>query len=82
MSDAELLIQAAVEALHALYSRSNFEIEDFQPLVHLMYETEYLTLLQKLYEWSVVGPDDADDTRYTISKKLSEVRASRARWLL
>ncbi|KAF4221066.1 hypothetical protein CNMCM6457_002100 [Aspergillus fumigatiaffinis] len=71
-SDEQVLL-AAVEALHALYSRSNFEIEDFQPLVHLMYETEYLTLLQKLYEWSVVGPDDVDDTRYTISKKLSEM---------
>lgn len=41
--------------------------------MHLMYETEYLTLLQKLYEWSVVGPDDVDDIRYIISKKLSEV---------
>jgi len=39
-----------------------------------MYETEYLDLLQKLYEWSIVGPDDIDDPRYTISKKLSEVR--------
>ncbi|EAL92700.1 nuclear import and export protein Msn5, putative [Aspergillus fumigatus Af293] len=71
-SDEQVLL-AAVEALHALYSRSNFEIEDFQPLVHLMYETEYLTLLRKLYEWSIVGPDDIDDTRYTISKKLSEM---------
>ncbi|KAF4200969.1 hypothetical protein CNMCM8927_002264 [Aspergillus lentulus] len=71
-SDEQVLL-AAVEALHALYSRSNFEIEDFQPLVHLMYETEYLTLLQKLYEWSVVEPDDIDDIRYTISKKLSEM---------
>jgi len=41
-----------------------------------MYETEYLDLLQKLYEWSIVGPDDIDDPRYTISKKLSEVRLS------
>ena len=66
-----------MEALHALYSRTNFEIEEFQPLVHLMYEPEYLNLMQKLYEWSVVGPDDIDDTRYTISKKLSEVRSSK-----
>ncbi|KAI9927716.1 hypothetical protein ASPWEDRAFT_113938 [Aspergillus wentii DTO 134E9] len=69
----EQVLLAAVEALHALYSRSNFEIEDFQPLVHLMYETDYLNLLQKLYEWSVVGPDDIDETKYTISKKLSEM---------
>lgn len=38
-----------------------------------MYETESLNVLQKLYEWSVVGPDDVDDLRYTICKKLSEV---------
>ncbi|OJJ48636.1 hypothetical protein ASPZODRAFT_150826 [Penicilliopsis zonata CBS 506.65] len=69
----EQVLLAAVEALNTLYSRSNIDIEEFQPLVHLMYETEYLNVLQKLYEWSVVGPEDAVDTRYTISKKLSEV---------
>ncbi|GKZ28903.1 hypothetical protein AbraIFM66950_001527 [Aspergillus brasiliensis] len=69
----EQVLLAAVEALHALYSRSNVDIEGFQPLVHVMYETESLNVLQKLYEWSVVGPDDVDDTRYTICKKLSEM---------
>lgn len=49
-------------------------LEDFQPLVHQMYETEYLVVLRKLYESSIVGPDDVDDTKYTLSKKLSEVR--------
>lgn len=67
-------MKAAIEALHALYSRSNIEIGSFQPLVHSMYETDYLDVLQKLYEWSVVGPEDIDDTRYMISKKISEVR--------
>lgn len=38
-----------------------------------MYETEYLNVLQNLYEWSIVGPDAVDDTKYTLSKKLSEV---------
>ncbi|RAK96179.1 karyopherin MSN5 [Aspergillus ibericus CBS 121593] len=71
-SDEQVLL-AAVEALHALYSRSNIELEGFEQLVHLMYETESLNVLQKLYEWSVVGPDDVDDTRYTICKKLSEM---------
>lgn len=69
----EQVLLAGVEALHSLYSRANFDIDDFQPLVHLIYETEYLDLLQKLYEWSIVGPDDIDDTKYTISKKLSEM---------
>ncbi|PWY92679.1 hypothetical protein BO70DRAFT_425351 [Aspergillus heteromorphus CBS 117.55] len=71
--DDEQVLLAAVEALHALYSRSNIDTESFQPLVHLMYETESLGVLQKLYEWSVVGPDDVDDTKYTICKKLSEM---------
>lgn len=48
-------------------------MQDFQPLVYLMYETEYLNVLKNLYEWSVVGPDYVDDPRYTISKKFSEV---------
>lgn len=48
-------------------------MEGFQTLVHMMYQTDYLNLLQKLYEWSVVGPDDIDDTKYMVSKKLSEV---------
>ena len=66
-----------VETLHALYSRSNIGMEDFQPLVYLMYETEYLGVLHNLYEWSVVGPDYVDDPRYTISKKFSEVWTAR-----
>ncbi|KAL5365727.1 armadillo-type protein [Aspergillus floccosus] len=70
--DDQVLL-AAVEALHSLYSRSNFDVEGFQTLVHMMYQTDYLDLLQKLYEWSVVGPDDIDDTKYMVSKKLSEM---------
>jgi exportin-5 len=38
-----------------------------------MYETESLNVLLKLFQWSVVGPEDTDDTKYTVSKKLSEV---------
>ncbi|KAL4901384.1 hypothetical protein BDW74DRAFT_160372 [Aspergillus multicolor] len=69
----EQVLLAAVEALHALYSRSAYDIESFQPLVHLMYETNSLNVLLKLFQWSVVTPDDIDDTKYTISKKLSEM---------
>ncbi|KAL2835066.1 armadillo-type protein [Aspergillus cavernicola] len=69
----EQVLLAAVEALHALYSRSSYDIEGFQPLVHLMYETDSLNVILKLYQWSVVGPEDTDDTKYTVSKKLSEM---------
>ncbi|KAL4926925.1 karyopherin MSN5 [Aspergillus undulatus] len=71
-SDEQVLL-AAVEALHALYSRSAYDSEGFQPLVKLMYETESINVILKLFQWSVVGPEDIDDTKYTISKKLSEV---------
>ncbi|BCS22295.1 karyopherin MSN5 [Aspergillus puulaauensis] len=69
----EQVLLAAVEALHALYSRSAYDSEGFQPLVHIMYEAESLNVILKLFQWSVVGPEDIDDTKYTISKKLSEV---------
>lgn len=69
----EQVLLAAVEALHALYSRSAYDSEGFQPLVHIMYETESLNVILKLFQWSVVGPEEIDDTKYTISKKLSEV---------
>ncbi|KAJ5820132.1 hypothetical protein N7474_005723 [Penicillium riverlandense] len=70
--DEQVLLRA-IEALHALYGRNNMGNEDSQSLVCLVYDTEYLTILQKLYEWSVVGPDDVDEPKYLISKKLSEM---------
>lgn len=62
-----------METLHALYGRTNYEIEEFQVLIDLIYERDNLTLLRKLYEWSVVDPNAIDESRYAISKKLSEV---------
>ncbi|KAL3482455.1 armadillo-type protein [Aspergillus californicus] len=71
--DDEQVLLAAVEALHALYSRTSYDIEGFQPLVYMMYETNSVNVLLKLYQWSVVGPEETDETKYTISKKLSEM---------
>ncbi|KAL2865836.1 karyopherin MSN5 [Aspergillus lucknowensis] len=70
--DDEQVLLAAVEALHSLYGRSSYDFEGFQPLVLLMYETEALNILLKLFQWSVVGPEETAETKYTISKKLSE----------
>lgn len=42
-----------------------------------MYETNYLNVLRDIYEWSIVSPDSIDDTKYTLSKKLSEVWSAR-----
>jgi len=47
--------------------------EESQALVCLLFEPEYLNTLQNLYQWSIVGPDDIDEPKYLISKKLSEV---------
>lgn len=47
--------------------------EDSHGLVCVMFEPDYLNTLQALYQWSIVSPDDMDETKYLISKKLSEV---------
>lgn len=47
--------------------------EDSHALVCLIFDANYLFALQNLYQWSIVGPDDVDDPKYLISKKLSEV---------
>lgn len=47
--------------------------EESQALVCLLFEPEFLNTLQDLYQWSIVGPDDIDEPKYLISKKLSEV---------
>ncbi|KAL5337340.1 armadillo-type protein [Aspergillus crustosus] len=72
-STDEQVLLAAVEALHALYSRGSYDMDEFKPLVHVMYETDSLNVITKLFQWSIVGPEEADETKYTISKKLSEM---------
>ena len=47
--------------------------EDSQELVWLIFEPDYLATLRNVYQWSIVGPDDVDEPKYLISKKLSEV---------
>jgi exportin-5 len=63
-----------VEALHALYSRMQFSDEEFVLLVCPMYSSQMVDLLRKLFEWSVVHPQDIDDEKYLFAKKFSEVR--------
>lgn len=62
-----------MEALHALYGRSNMGNDDSQELVWMIFEPDYLSTLHNVYQWSIVGPDDVDEPKYLISKKLSEV---------
>ncbi|PGH29705.1 exportin-5 [[Emmonsia] crescens] len=66
------ILMAAIDALHALYSRS-YDMTKFQDLVNLVYQTQNLHLLQNLYNWSIVDAHDISDSKYSISKKLSEL---------
>lgn len=66
-------VQASVEALHSLYSRTHFSEEEFHALVCPMYTGQIVDLIRKLFEWSVVNPQDIDDEKYLFSKKFSEV---------
>ncbi|KAH8661650.1 armadillo-type protein [Tricladium varicosporioides] len=67
---------ASVEALHALYCRMHFSDEEFLSLVCPMYRSQMVDLLRKLYEWSVVNPNDIDDEKYLFAKKFSEMMSN------
>lgn len=59
--------------MNSLYLRSHFSDADFVDLVCPMYTSDNVSLLQKVYEWSVVDPNDIDDEKYALGKRLSEV---------
>lgn len=65
--------KGALEALHALYSRSHFTEDEFIAIVVPMYDTKYVDLYRRLFQWAKVDADDIDDDKYQFSKKFSEV---------
>ena len=62
-----------MEALHALYSRTNLEDDDILTLVCPMLDKEAVRLLGELFRWSHVDATDIDLEKYALAKKLSEV---------
>lgn len=70
--DPDILI-AALDCLVTLYSRGRLEDADVRMLVVPLCCTENIFALRDLYRKSVVGVDEIESPRYTISKKLSEM---------
>ncbi|KAK1971808.1 ARM repeat-containing protein [Colletotrichum sublineola] len=74
LATPEVSVQkASLEALHALYSRSNFSEQEFKDLVAPMYDASSVDLLKRLFEWSAVDVEDIDEDKYQFGKKFSEM---------
>lgn len=71
-SDSDL-IMAAVDALLSLYGRKGLEELEVQALIYPLTQPDSISMLRQLYTWSVVSTDEMDSSKYTISKKLSEL---------
>ncbi|KAI8300753.1 Protein MSN5 [Colletotrichum sp. SAR11_59] len=76
LATPEVSIQkASLEALHTLYSRSNFTEQEFKDLVAPMYDASSVDLLKRLFEWSAVDVDDIDEDKYQFGKNPSLIIA-------
>ncbi|KAI9820881.1 MAG: hypothetical protein M1832_003514 [Thelocarpon impressellum] len=64
---------ASVDALHALYSRSHYQDDEFIALVCPMYTVDSVNLLRKLYQWSITDAADINEEKYQLAKKFSEM---------
>ncbi|KIW89253.1 uncharacterized protein Z519_10106 [Cladophialophora bantiana CBS 173.52] len=67
------LIMAAIDSLLSLYGRVRLEELEVQALVHPIIQPDSIATLRQLYSWSVVSVNEMDSSKYSISKKLSEL---------
>lgn len=79
-ADAEMIL-ASLDTLLALYSRRSLEWVEVQALVHPLCHPDSIGVLEQVYNWSIVGPDEILDPRYAISKKLSELLYHLTSWM-
>ncbi|KAH8726745.1 armadillo-type protein [Phaeosphaeriaceae sp. PMI808] len=69
---------AAIEVLQAIYSRHHLHDDEFVELVCPMFTPGSVSLLREVYNWSIadLNPNDLDDQKYMLCKKLSELANS------
>ncbi|KAK3936899.1 putative importin beta-related nuclear transport receptor [Diplogelasinospora grovesii] len=73
--------KAALEVLHTIYSRSGFANDEFLELVVPMYDSAFVDLCRRLFEWSTVNAQDIDDDKYQFAKKFSEMMSCLGNYL-
>ncbi|KAK6194258.1 phospholipid:diacylglycerol acyltransferase [Pestalotiopsis sp. IQ-011] len=65
--------KGALQAMHALYSRTSLVDQEFLDLVVPLYNSQCVELFGQLFQWSTVDAEDIDDDKYQFGKKLSEL---------
>lgn len=63
----------SIDCFQVLFTRSYSEEEDFNEIVGSIFSTDGLAMLFKLYKLINLNPDDIDEIRYTLLKKLVEM---------
>ncbi|KAF2997521.1 hypothetical protein E8E14_003090 [Neopestalotiopsis sp. 37M] len=65
--------KGALQAMHALYSRTSLVDQEFLDLVVPLYNSQCVELFGQLFQWSTVDAEDIDDDKYQFGKRLSEL---------
>ncbi|ANZ78028.1 BA75_04670T0 [Komagataella pastoris] len=63
----------ATDCLHVLFTRSFSNEDDFADIVGSIFKTEGIEMLSQVYQSTILDPDDIDEQKYTLLKKLVEM---------